>query len=214
LTEKPLADRNNVFIMMLRRTPSFADPQARRRFCNITALIGLCAVAIYAAPARAATSAVTVVPIPPVSHLHTTPSLVKNPHLKGIEHPGERLKRPDHKDIHDHDRDDHLHHTWHRRWDYVSWIALHRGLGTIRGFVHGPSGSPVAAVHVVLRKPGGRIFVHASRRHVTYTDASGNFVMFGVRVGRYRVVAVRAKMRGHSQVAVHPGTMANVSVKI
>jgi hypothetical protein len=143
---------------------------------------------------------------------HTIVELHKNPHLKGVD-PAAATVRPT-VTKKSHVEDVAVHHPWHRRWDYQAWIALHRGLGTIRGFVHGGGGSPMESARVVLKKPGGGYFHIASRRHVTFTDAAGDFIMIGVRPGKYRVVASRGKIRGHVVTAVHPGLMASVSVKI
>jgi hypothetical protein len=134
---------------------------------------------------------------------------VRNPHLKGVERTESRVthaEKPKAQVA--------VHHPWHRRWDYQTWIALHRGLGTIRGFVHAPSGAPMSSAKVWLRHANGAGFAVVSRKHITYADADGEFTMFGVRPGTYRVLAQRGKQHGHVRAAVHPGITANVAVKI
>jgi hypothetical protein len=152
----------------------------------------------------------------PLSEHRVTREIVRNPHLRGVDHPAVIARHIDRTKTDLARRKAWLavHHPWHRRWDYYWWIALHRGLGSIRGFVHGPGGEPMSSATVVLRWPGGRIIANASRKHLTYTDADGNFTMLGVRSGRYRVFAVRGKQKGHVITAVHPGFTASVSVKL
>ena len=77
-----------------------------------------------------------------------------NPHLKGVTHVA-RVNSPEHKELHD--RQAGLHHPWHHRWDYHSWIVIHRGLGMILRLFTDRSGGPMAGA-VALRKPGGGIF--------------------------------------------------------
>ncbi len=144
-----------------------------------------------------------------------------NPHLKGVdppihesrEHEWRGSREHEWRESREHEWLEH-HHAWHHWWYYHPWIAVHRGLGTIRGFVHSSSGAPMQGVHVVLRKPGGRIFVRYAMKHITSTDAGGNFVMAGVRAGGYRVLASRGRAKGHVQVGVQPGSVATVSVRI
>jgi hypothetical protein len=143
---------------------------------------------------------------------HAILELHKNPHLKGVDAAAARVRPTVTKKSRVETAA--VHHPLHRRWDYHAWIVLHRGLGTIRGFVHGVGGAPAASARVVLKKPGGGYFKVASRRHVTFTDAEGDFIMTGVRPARYRVVAIRGKIRGHVVTAVHPGLTASVSIKI
>jgi len=159
--------------------------------------------------ASAPAGAAAISPNAPSPVQHKPRPMISNPHLKGVEHVATRIKPSVKKAA-----DAVTHHPWHRRWDYRTWIALHRGLGIIRGFVHGPAGGTAESAKVVLRHPNGSLFINFARKHVTYTDAEGNFTMVGVRPGRYRVFAQHGKAKGHAQTAVHPGFVSSVSVKI
>ena len=108
----------------------------------------------------------------------------------------------------------HSHFGWHRWWSYHTFAVHHHGIGTIEGYVIDRSGRPAAGARVVLRKPGGHGFVQVALRHITTTNSAGAFVMFGVRAGKYRVVALHGKERGHEQVAVNPGRTSMGSIKI
>jgi hypothetical protein len=173
------------------------------RVCKLAVLCGFL-LAMYATA-----GAVPMAPVAP-PQIHRAPvAAVKNPHLKGVEPAAATHVKPTVKKA-----QTPVHQTWRRRWDYHTWIALHRGLGTIRGFVHGPAGGAMSTAKVLLRKPNGAFFASVARKHITYTDAQGNFMMVGVRAGSYRVVAFHGKLKGHVQIAVHPGFAANVSVKV
>ena len=164
-----------------------------------TTLVCVLASLVSASPTISST------PTPPLHHA----TVLKNPHLKGVEHTEARTVHPAQPKS-----QVAIHHPWQRRWDYQTWIALHHGLGTIRGFVHGPAGGAIADAKVLLRRANGTAIRLASRKHITYADADGTFIMSGVRAGKYRVVALRGKLRGHIVTAVHPGVTAEVSVKI
>jgi Carboxypeptidase regulatory-like domain len=201
--------------MILRTIRSMGDSAMNCRDRKCAVQFALSVAMTLGTVVSSATAATSAIAPPAAPHVHVTTPFVRNPHLKGVESRATHATSTTHKD--DHGMRDHhidLHHAWRHRWDYESWMVIHRGLGTIRGVVHGREGAPMTSVHMVLRKPHGGTFVRVSRRHITYTDAGGNFFMSGVRVGKYRVLASRGKMRGHVQVAVHPGSTANVSVKI
>jgi hypothetical protein len=53
-----------------------------------------------------------------------------------------------------------------------------------------------------------------AQRHVTHTNASGVFVMSGVRSGSYRIVAHKEKQHGHVEMAVRTGSTSNAQIKI
>jgi hypothetical protein len=173
--------------------------EARWKAILTTTLVCVLASLVSASPTISST------PTPPLHHA----TVLKNPHLKGVEHTEARTIHPAKTKT-----QVAVHQPWHRRWDYQKWIVLHRGLGTIRGFVHGPTGGAIADAKVWLRHANGAAIRLVSRKHITYADADGNFIMSGVRAGKYRVVAVRGKLRGHIVTAVHPGLAAEVSVKI
>jgi hypothetical protein len=99
------------------------------------------------------------------------------------------------------------------RWSFTDWAELHRGLGTIRGEVHGPSGAAMAGVRVELRNSKGKV-MRASMRHVTHTNASGGFVMKHVRIGSYRVRGTKGKASGHVGVKVRHGEMSSATFKV
>jgi len=108
----------------------------------------------------------------------------------------------------------HRHPGWHYHWPYHTWAVSHRGLGTIEGIVYDPSGRPVPGAVVALKRPGGKIFADIHKRHITRTNANGAFVMTGVRTGKYRVVAHKAKARGHVQLAVATGKLSAAAIRI
>jgi hypothetical protein len=176
--------------------------------CSVCKLAVLCGFLLAICVPAGAVPA-TPKPSPQPQPQRTGGSILKNPHLKGVEQTESRVQQKVKKAA-----DAVTHHPWHRRWDYHSWIVLHRGLGVIRGFVHAPDGAPMASAKVLLRHPNGSFFVHASMKHITYTDAQGNFMMVGVRAGHYRVFSQHGKQKGHAQTAVHPGLITNVAVKI
>jgi hypothetical protein len=172
-------------------------------FCGLLLMAGATAPAVPVPP-----KASPVAPKPSPQPRHVSGSIIKNPHLKGVEqaavHVQQKVKKVEAV----------THHPWHRRWDYRAWFALHRGLGIVRGFVHAPDGAPVGSAKVLLRHVNGTFFVHAAMKHLTYTDSQGNFIMVGVRAGRYRVVSLHGKLKGHALIAVHPGFASNVAIKI
>lgn len=89
-------------------------------------------------------------------------------------------------------------------WDAARWIMFHRGYGRVEGVVTDTTGHAMAAARVLLKKPGGRMFVVVSRRHSGLTAGDGSFVMHRVRAGTYRVVAAVGKARAF--VKFHLGT--------
>jgi hypothetical protein len=173
---------------------------------RIVIALGL-AMALGGHPPRGSASGLALTQIP-VNQIHRA-AVVLNPHLKGVDRLETKITRPVKTKT-----QAIVHHPWHRRWDYQTWMVVHRGLGTIRGFVHGPGGGAVTSAKVWLRHPNGAPFRLVSRKHITYADSEGNFVMFGVRAGRYRVLAQRGKEKGRVQIAVHPGLIAEASVKL
>jgi hypothetical protein len=106
------------------------------------------------------------------------------------------------------------HHSWHSRWSYYAWAGSHRGLGMVQGEVHDKHGRPVAFAMVELKHNNGHSFQHASMRHKVRTNAAGQFVMTGVRSGKYRVSSYHGHSHGHSHVSVHTNTMAAARIKI
>jgi hypothetical protein len=175
------------------------------------AAVSICLVIGHPLLAAPTTIAPPVAHVPAVKPTHTPSLITRNPHLHGVSSTPETAKKTvkkDDKKI----RDDHR--VWHRRWDYHSWMVIHRGLGTIRGFVHAAEGEGLQGIRLALRHPGGRYFSRVSMRHITYSSAGGNFVMVGVRAGKYRIIASRAKLHGHSQIAVHPGSVSNVGIRV
>jgi hypothetical protein len=108
----------------------------------------------------------------------------------------------------------HRHRAWHYHWSYHAWAVRHHGLGAIAGIVYDASGRPVPGARVVLKRPGGKYFANVHKRHATHTNASGAFVMKGVHAGRYRVVAHKAKARGHVQSSVATGNVSAVTIRI
>jgi hypothetical protein len=97
-------------------------------------------------------------------------------------------------------------------WSGHSHVPVQRG--TITGYVSNANG-PVAAALVRLAKPGGRRIKNPHARHMTSTTSGGTFSMQMVKVGRYRVVASRAKMgRGHAQVRVLRAGVEHVNIKL
>jgi hypothetical protein len=100
-----------------------------------------------------------------------------------------------------------------RHWTFTEWAELHRGLGTVRGEVHNPSGSTMSGVQVSLRSSKGKV-LKPSSRHVTHTNGSGSFVMKHVRIGSYRVRGTKGKASGHVGVKVHGGQMTSASLKV
>ena len=103
---------------------------------------------------------------------------------------------------------------WHHHWSYHTWVVLHRGLGTVVGFVHDASGRPIANARVVLKAPKGGGFAKASRRHATQTNSNGGFMMAGVRHGGYRVVAIVGKTRNHVLTEVRVGGIERVAIQL
>jgi hypothetical protein len=67
---------------------------------------------------------------------------------------------------------------------------------------------------VLLKTPKGGGFKNVAKRHITYTNARGAFVMRGVISGNYRVVAKVEKKKGHVETAVHTNGMATVMIRI
>jgi hypothetical protein len=98
-------------------------------------------------------------------------------------------------------------------WAFSEWAELHRGLGTIRGEVHGATGSTMTGVRVALRSSKGKV-LKASRRHATHTNSNGTFVMKHVRIGSYRVRGTKGKAAGHVGVKVHGGETASAFLKV
>jgi hypothetical protein len=190
-------------MMKFNQSSEFPLIRSMMRFGMLAILLSVCPIAraVPVAPAMVSRAASQV-------H-HFVGSPLRNQHLKGAE-PAVKSKtslarKSEHPDAH---------HPWHRRWDYRTWIILHRGLGMIRGFVHGPDGIPMSSVRVALQHRNGRSFAHLWNKHVTYTEPDGGFIMAGVHSGTYRVYAQQDRHKGHALVAVHPGRMATVSVKI
>ena len=148
-----------------------------------------------------------------------------NPHLHGAaERPVRPIERPDlpeHRNPADrtekarsHEEWEHWRHHWHYRWSYITWVVLHRGLGSVHGIAYNAAGLPSSGIRLTLRKPSGGHIHSAALRHTTHSDATGSFTMSGVRLGRYRVQAQEGKSYGHTAVSVHPGVMSFVSVKL
>jgi hypothetical protein len=106
------------------------------------------------------------------------------------------------------------HHSWHSRWSYYAWAGSHRGLGMVQGEVHDKHGRPMAFAMVELKHNNGVSFQHASMRHKVHANAAGQFVMMGVRSGKYRISSYRGHSHGHSHVTVHTNTMAAARIKI
>jgi hypothetical protein len=108
----------------------------------------------------------------------------------------------------------HSHVWWHRSWSYHTFVAHHKGTGTVAGQVRGANGQPMRMARVVLKTPRGGTFKNVAKRHITHTNANGVFVMRGVRAGNYRVVAVMTKKRSHVETAVRTGSMSAVEIRI
>jgi hypothetical protein len=158
-------------------------------------------------PAKAASGAGA---IKSTTAIHRTPgTVVKNPHLKGVERIATAAKAVVKKKA----TGEVAHKTLQHRWDYHTWITLHRGLGTIRGSVQS-AGNLISSAKVWLRHGNGAAITLVSRKHITFTDSSGSFIMFGVRAGAYHVQAQIGKKHNHSRVVVHPGTMAESIVRL
>jgi hypothetical protein len=189
---------------------------ATRKWTQAVCRIVACALVVAvsgAGPAPAVqVSSVPSKPAATTPQLHSASIVLhKNPHLKGVDAVATSVRPTVGKKVQINQVV--AHRTLQPRWDYHAWMVLHRGLGTIRGLVHN-GGAPVSSARVVLRKPGGRSFVRVSMKHITFTDGGGDFLMTAVRAGRYRVVAFSGKLKGHSQVVVHPGSMSSVSINI
>jgi hypothetical protein len=189
---------NNERCMPLKRQAWFAAI-----ICAFLLAISLPPAGVLATPSPQALAST-----PPMHHIAGT--VVRNPHLKGVEERAGRIKVAVKKKT----TDGIVHRAWRRRWDYHSWIALHRGLGVIHGTVRAAGGGGMTSAKVWLKHPNGSLIAAMSRKHVTYTDAAGNFTMMGVRAGRYRVVAQVGKKRSHRIAAVHPGNSAEVAIKM
>ena len=89
----------------------------------------------------------------------------------------------------------HWHSHWRYRWDYVAWVDLHRGLGTVLGQVVNAGGGPIQFAQVNLRRWGGKTFLVRSSKHIVHTGPGGDFIMRGVRAGGYRIVAAAGASR-------------------
>jgi hypothetical protein len=138
-----------------------------------------------------------------------------NPHLHVAATPTPKSDKDDAKDKDAKEKDkDAVKKRGLPVWDAQAYIALHRGLATIRGDVLSFAGKPVVDCRVLLKKPGGRQFGIVSRRHITHTEADGSFVMLNVRPGTYRVVAVQPKRKAFVVRAVPANSVQVVALRI
>jgi hypothetical protein len=151
----------------------------------------------------------------------------RNPHLHGFHVERHETSTASGRhvivDEHRHVFENHVLHErwWKHHWyytadagEYVTWYRQHTGTGAIEGTVVGADNSAVANVKVNLRKPHGRIFLKRSLKHLTHTDAYGNFRMLGVRPGSYRLIASTAVGGAHVQIHVDSGVIERAELQV
>ena len=130
-----------------------------------------------------------------------------NSHIHGVT-PSTRVA------THHEHRDWHHHHPWHERWNYVEWLSVHHGTGTIIGTVMGKNEEPVASAWAGLRGARNQVLRIASHKHITHTDSTGHFVMRHVLPGSYRLRASVGKTAGSTPITVHSGTIMHEVVHL
>ena len=183
---------------------------------------------IVAAPAHVAAPPHAVAPHSVPAPHATTP--VRNPHLHGANNPKAEKEatsvshkqtvtkgasEKEHTATHAHDFDAHHgRHLFHHRWDFVTWVGLHRGWGAVRGEVTS-GGRGVSGAVVSLRSKHNHAAAAVSHRHITRTMADGTFVMYGVRHGSYHVHASAGRSsKSSGLVVVRTGGTAHAAVRL
>jgi hypothetical protein len=185
---------------------------------------------VVAAPAHVAAAPHAVAPAHRAQAPHiATP--MRNPHLHGANNPkaekeasaavhkhtavAKGASEKEHSPAHAHDFDAHRgRHLFHHRWDFVSWVGLHRGWGSVRGEVTS-GGRGVSGAIVSLRSRHNRTLVLVSHRHITRSGADGTFVMYGVRHGSYHVHASAGRSsKSSGMVVVRTGSTSHAAVHL
>jgi hypothetical protein len=167
----------------------------------VAIIVSLTVVTTSLAVNRPAVVAHNAVPVQPVLRSH--PRSI-NPHL---HLPSDRSKEAPVSKRHSRSH-------WHHVWAFSDWATLHRGLGTIVGTVKGKDGQALTGIEVLLRTSHGKPFRSLAAKHITHTSEGGSFIMTRVRIGSYRVRAVRGKSSSHASVRVGAGRMANASIRL
>jgi hypothetical protein len=185
-----------------------SKPFNRRILVTVATLLSVSAVAsllIAAGPARMPARMPAATGHPAAARLQV------NRHLHGVT-PSTKVEHRE-RDRKEH-RDWHHHHPWHERWNYVEWLSVHHGTGTIIGTVLGKDEEPAANVVAVLRNSRGKVLKRFSRKHLTHTDSAGHFVMRHVLPGSYRLRASVGKTAGSTPITVHSGTVLHEAVHL